>query len=479
MRLDFVTAALMGEGKTLRAWIPFLASAVLTSGLAMESPAFAQAIPTSVPGQAPASEPTTQSSIGLWDRDTLLGDLGSARATLADIGIELKAQETSEVLGNVTGGVRRGVIYEGATLATLSVDTQKFLGFGGGTFSVSGFQIHGKGLSSANLDNLNVVSGIEAKPSTRLFELWYEQSILNGGVSVRVGQQAADQEFAVSQYGALFVNSGFGWATLTAIDLPSGGPAYPFATPGVRVKVQPTDDLALLVGLYNGDPDDNGSGTSFRVDKGAFLIGELQYSLNSSETDTGLPGTYKVGAWYNSNSFPDQRFGSDGLSLANPVSNGMPLLHRGDWGLYALVDQMIYRVPGTKDQGLGLFGRIMAAPGDRNQIGFYVNAGASYKGAIPGRPDDTAGVGVIYSRVSNTASNLDVDTAAFSGAPRRIRDAETVLEVTYQAQITPWWTLQPDFQYVFKPAGGIPDPSRPSEVIGDAAVLGLRATITF
>ncbi|TSD82976.1 carbohydrate porin [Mycobacterium sp. KBS0706] len=479
MRLDFVTAASMDGDVLVRMWNSFFAAVVLSSGLLMASSALAQVPPSSLSSQVPATEPTTQSGISLRDRDTLLGDLGGVRASLEDIGIELKAQETSEVLGNITGGVHRGVIYEGATLATLSVDTEKLLGFGGGTFNVSGFQIHGKGLSANNLDNLNVASGIEAKPSTRLFELWYEQSILNGGVSIRIGQQAADQEFAVSQYGGLFVNSGFGWATLTAIDLPSGGPAYPFATPGVRVKVQPTDDLALLVGLYNGDPDDNGSGTSFRVDKGALLIGEVEYSVNSSGTDTGLPGTYKVGAWYNSNSFPDQRFGTDGLSLAEPVSNGVPLLHRGDWGIYALADQMIYRVPGTKDQGLGLFGRIMAAPSDRNQISFYVNAGANYKGMIRGRPDDTAGIGVIYSRIGDTARNLDADTVTVSGNPRPIRDAETVLEVTYQAQITPWWTLQPDFQYVFSPGGGIPDPSRPSKMIGDAAVLGLRATITF
>jgi porin len=479
MCLDSVTSTLMARRGSLQERAFFIAFAALSSGFLMEAPAFAQAAPADSSGRVSTADTAAQSGDGLWDRDTLFGDLAGVRSRLEDIGIELKAQETGEVLGNVTGGIRQGAIYEGSTLAALSVDAEKFLGFGGGTFTVSGLQIHGKGLSANNLDNLNVASGIEAKPSTRLFELWYEQSILSGRASIRIGQQAADQEFAVSQYGALFVNSGFGWATLTAIDLPSGGPAYPFATPGVRLKIQPSDDLAVLVGLYNGDPADNGSGTSFRVDQGAFLIGEVQYSVNGSEADAGLPGTYKVGAWYNSNSFPDQRFGTDGTSLADPASNGMSLLHRGDWGVYALADQMVYRVPGTKDQGLGMFGRIMAAPSDRNEISFYFNAGATYKGLIPGRPDDTAGIGVIYARIGNTARNLDADTVTFPGAPRRIRDAETVLEMTYQAQITPWWALQPDFQYVFSPGGGIPDPDQPSKRIGDAAVLGLRTTITF
>lgn len=478
MHLNFAMSVLRSRRGSLQERALVIAFAALASGSLMEVPAFAQTAPADASGAVSAAD-TSQSGDGLWDRDTLLGDLGGVWSRLEDTGIVLKAQETSEVLGNVTGGIRQGAIYEGSTLATLSIDTERFLGFGGGTFTVSGLQIHGKGLSANNLDNLNVASSIEAKPSTRLFELWYEQSILSGRTSIRIGQQAADQEFSVSQYGALFLNSGFGWATLTANDLPSGGPAYPFATPGVRLKIQPSDELAVLVGLYNGDPADNGSGTSFRVDNGAFLIGEVQYSINSSEDDAGLPGTYKVGAWYNSNSFPDQRFGAGGKSLANPESDDVPLLHRGDWGIYALADQMIYRVPGTKDQGLGLFGRIMVAPSDRNEISFYFNAGATYKGLVTGRPDDTAGIGVIYARIGNAARNLDEDTVAFSGAARPIRDAETVFEVTYQAQITPWWALQPDFQYVFSPGGGIPDPSERSKRIGDAAVLGLRTTITF
>ncbi|MGO4722509.1 MULTISPECIES: carbohydrate porin [unclassified Inquilinus] len=458
---------IMGGPPAVRRWL--LALSCVAGGLPAIPSAFAQTVPDA--GSAPAADD------GLWGRDTLFGDLGGIRSRLGDAGVQLSLQETSEVLGNVTGGVHRGAIYEGATLATLSVDTGKLLGIDGGTINASAFQIHGRGLSATNLDNLNTVSGIEAPPSTRLFELWYEQSLLGGKAAIRVGQQAADQEFAVSQYGALFVNSGFGWPTLAAIDLPSGGPAYPLATPGIRVKAQPTDALTLLVGLYNGDPDDNGSGTSFRVDKGAFLIGEAQYAVNGD--GDGLPGTYKLGAWYNSNRFADQRFDDNGLSLADPASDGVALLHRDDWGLYALADQMIYRVPGTKDQGLGLFARIMAAPGDRNEVDLFVNAGASYKGLLAGRPDDTAGLGVVYARIGARARDLDADVAAFSGSGRPIRSGETVLEATYQAQIAPWWTLQPDFQYVFSPGGHIPDPEDPSRPIGDAAVLGLRTTVTF
>jgi len=60
-----------------------------------------------------------------------------------------------------------------------------------------------------------------------------------------------------------------------------------------------------------------------------------------------------------------------------------------------------------------------------------------------------------------------------------VRSRETLLEVSYQFQVTRWWQLQPDFQYIFNPGGGIPNPNARARRIGDAAVLGLRTTIMF
>ena len=50
---------------------------------------------------------------------------------------------------------------------------------------------------------------------------------------MKVGQLAADAEFVISEGGGYFLNGTWGWPSITAADLPSGGPAYPLATPGV------------------------------------------------------------------------------------------------------------------------------------------------------------------------------------------------------------------------------------------------------
>jgi porin len=56
---------------------------------------------------------------------------------------------------------------------------------------------------------------------------------------------------------------------------------------------------------------------------------------------------------------------------------------------------------------------------------------------------------------------------------------ETVLELSYQAQVLPWLQVQPDIQYVITPGGGIPNPNRPGQLVGSAAAFGLHMIATF
>ena len=446
------------------------------------------------PGGESGVKPGEEAAKGVWDRANLFGDLGGVRTRLADLGITFGLTETSEVFGNPTGGVRQGVIYEGLSQFGVGLDAEKAFGLTGGTFNVTGYQIHGRGLSLNNLaNNLNTVSGIEALRGTLLFELWYEQVLLDKKLAIRVGQLAADQEFTLSQYAGLFLNHTFGWSTFPSADLPSGGPSYPLATPGLRVKYIPRDDVSLLAAVFNGDPAGPGfgsgfpqardpSGTAFRLRDGVFAIAEVQYGLNQGDNATGLPGTYKFGAYFNSQNFADQRRNASGPTLANPTgvsTNAVGRNRRGNYSLYAVADQLVWRKPGTKGDGAGVFVRVMGAPGDRNLVNFYADAGVTYKGLIDGRDSDTVGLAVGYARISDTASKSDADTARFIGGAYPIRRSETVLEVTYQAQVAPWWQIQPTAQYLFNLNGGVPNPQNPAKRLGDAAAFGLRTTVTF
>jgi porin len=204
-------------------------------------------------------------------------------------------------------------------------------------------------------------------------------------------------------------------------------------------------------------------------------------SSNDSSQSLGLPGSIRLGAWYHAGEFADQRFDLQGLSLIELRSKGQPLEHRGDFGVYAVIDQMLWRVPGSSDQGLSAFMRASASPSDRNPVDLYADAGLTYKGLILGRPDDLTGIGVAFGRISPQAAAADQARVFFSGDPMPIRDYEALVELTYQAQITKDWSVQPDFQYILHPGGNVPDPSDPNGAspIPNALVIGVRTMIKF
>ncbi|HWB49993.1 MAG TPA: carbohydrate porin [Stellaceae bacterium] len=405
----------------------------------------------------------------------LLRDPFGARSAIGAYGLTLGINETDEVLGNFTGGTKHGAIYEGLTDISLKFDMRQRFQWPG-VACVRAFQIRGHGLSFRNLGNLDTASSIEADPTTRLFEFWYEQYI-GDQWRLRLGQQAADQEFLVSTTAKLFINSTFGWPSLPSIDLPAGGPAYPLATPAVRLRFDPTDELAILAGVFNGNPTGapfssndpqrfDPSGTAFRIGDGVLAIVEARYNPGNTSDN----GTYRLGAWFNSERFPSQRFASNGVSLASPPSSGSPLLLDNDYSVYGVIDQPVYT---DKESGrnLNVFVRAMGAPGDRNLVNFYVDTGLAFQGPF-GRKDDIVGLGFGYSQIGSGARGLDADNAALTpGYP--VRSREAVVELTYEIQVADWWQLQPDFQYIVAPS------AIPGQRIGNAAVLGLRSSISF
>ncbi len=432
-----------------------------------------------------------------WQRTNyLLGDMWGLRSWMSQYGFSLAIQETSEVLGNVTGGNRRGFDYDGLTTMILQGDTNRAFGWYGGTFDVSALDIHGRNLSADNLGTLQTASGIEADRGLRLWEFWYQQKFLDEDrLDIKIGQQSLDQEFMVSQNALIFVNTMFGWPMVPSADLPGGGPAYPLSAVGVRVRAKPTNSITILAGLFNGNPAPStngdpqkldGSGTSFPTNGGKMAIAELQYAYPAlsgmvypGEAEP-LARLYRLGIWYNTESFSDLRFDENGLSLANPASDGNPLQHRHDYSIYAVADQMIWAWDKDTNRNLSVFFRAMGTPQqDRNLIDFSLNAGFVLHQPLHYRNDDTFGIGIGYAHVSPQAAALDRDTAAFSGSFTPIRGSETFVEATYQYQVTPWWQMQPDLQYVFNPGAGIASTTQPTEKVGNELVLGMRANLQF
>jgi porin len=197
--------------------------------------------------------------------------------------------------------------------------------------------------------------------------------------------------------------------------------------------------------------------------------GAYKYNAGAGQ----LPGTVKIGGWQQWGNFPHPRYNSDGGLLG--IAGGDPHIIEGDYGLYAIIDQMLYRWRGAADpKGVSAFGRVIGSPSDRNLMDIYWEAGLTFTGMTDSRPDDILGVGFAYSGVSDHVSGFQMDSGAAV-----ISNYEALLEVSYTAQIVPGLSIQPDFQYFWNPGGRAADPNDPTTAVPNAAVLGVRSTINY
>ena len=446
---------------------------------------------------APASAAAAPGSWGFLDMKgpNLLGDMGGLRPALDKHGVQLTILENVETFGNLSGGVKQGFETDGLTTVTLQMDTEKAFGLKGGTLNVSGLQYWGGNLTANNLLVLQTLSDIEAPVGVRLWELWYQQKFTDK-FDVKIGEQSLDEEFTISpSANSLFVSGVSGFPALPAADLPAGGPAYPLAGLGVRGRVQLTDSVTLLGGVFNGIPipqdspnaaTSNPNGVSFPLDVGTFAIAELQYAFGSSaqgkpNADGPLPGAYKIGAWYDSTKFDDLQTDTVGLPLASPLSNGTPAGRHGNFSLYGVADQMIWRSKDDASRSLNAFVRPMFTPyPDRNLVSASINAGLALKAPLAGRDSDTLGFEMGTAWASSGASSFDRQMQVFQPSVYTpMRGSETFVEATYQFQVLPSWQIQPDVQYFINPGLGIANPDEPTQRIKNEFVLGLRTNVNF
>lgn len=435
----------------------------------------------------PAAARAQDAPPNLLDRTTLIDSTTGPRARLVESGITLGVQEQSEIWGNLRGGARRGGAYFGMTTATIAIDTERLVGLPGGSAYISVFQLHGTPITSRLTGSAQEISGIDGAPTTRLGSIWYEQRFADDFLSVRLGQMSLDEEFMSSNAAAILMNVSFSTnhvVSLRGADTTySGGPLTPVAAPGIRIKLMPTEQIAVLGAVLTGEPFDHRrndrNGLLFRMPGGTISLLEMQYALNQGESDNGLPGTYKLGGWFSTARVDDEYYDNRGLSLANPASSGVPRLHTRNWRVYAIADQMVWRRQETKDEGLTVFAGASVGPSDRNPADLSLFAGVNWKGIVPDRADDVAGFGISYLRASRSVRRLDADYRTLGASASPIHDREMVFEMTYKIQATGWMQLQPSIQYIHHPSAYIANPSRPTEILKDALAIGTRLTVTF
>jgi porin len=393
--------------------------------------------------------PLAQEQGPWWTWSTIDGNWGGYRQSLADDGVVVSGSTIVDLLGNVSGQAR-AFAPANASLVSVDADLEKLL-------SLKGLLVHtefvanaGQNLSTKSIGNLLQVATAFAQPGYYLGQMYVQQKLFSDKLTLQMGRMTTANNFAslpvFADYVSFAVNPVPINLTTNTVYFTSL-PAVQWAAVGTMAA---TDWLAFAVGVYNtnlpsGLPvaSRHGVDFSFQGSGGPMEVAQLTYTLNRGSDDTGLPGTYYLGGFYS---------GADYSSLSDGETR------KGNYGFYLEGQQMIYRRGGANsDVGLTPWISVAYTPPQRiNQLPLLVMAGASYRGLIPGRSDDTTAVGFYYGKIS---------TSVPSGS------GEKVVELNYMWWATPWLGMTPDLQYVLTPSGR--SSSR------NAAVIGVQFQILF
>jgi porin len=408
--------------------------------------------------------------------------------TLITNGVHPYLSYALETMGNLRGGLNRGGVVDGLLEAGFRLDLDRLVGWKGGHFCASMAWTHGPSLSQKYIGDIFNPSNLDAEDSVRLYELWLEQRFFDDRLVFKAGNLAADREFLTSNLSSLFCNATFGWPGIAGSNIRA--PAFPLTTPGFKLIATPHERLSFSAAVFNGEPDPldaqgqsrNQHGVHFDFSHHPLTMFELAFQPTPNPATT-----IKLGGWYHFGDYDDYRYDTSGMSLADPLSSGIPRIHSGNFGLYVMLDLALWRerqedgsspnpLPsdGRRKEaggGLSLFGRVAAVPGDRNLVSFYADGGLHYRGLLTGRDDDEIGLGLAYGRISPHARGTVADDNFYSAGTAAIPDYEMVLEFTYKAYLKQWWTIQPDLQWIIHPGG--------SSALKNALVIGLRSTVSF
>lgn len=424
-------------------------------------------------------------SDGFFVRPSVLGDWGGLRSRLENEGVVFTLTQTLDVLGNVNGGVKRGIEYDGLFQPQMDVDLEKLVGLPGMSAHVAAYVVQGKGLSQTNLQNIMTVTNTEYAPAgTKMGEFWVQQKFFGDTLAIKLGQIEADLNFDTIESSAFMVNSTWGWPAIWAQNLPGQGPTYPNAVPGAQLILTPNPEWTFQGAVFNGNPTGNNpkgntTGLDFPLGNGTLSFLEAAYNLNPEGGEGKLPGTYKLGGWYNSQTFNSLNMANNGQPLAAD-SGAPPQSFKGNYSLYASFDQAIWRDANTEDQGPNVFASVHVSPqSERNQVNWFVEGGVNYKGLIDGRPLDQTALGFAYMSMSNAYVSNVQNQNAYQGTNLPTPNFESFIEFDYQAVISPWLAVQPFVTYVINPGARAPQPQNAQLPINNALVFGVRTNVSF
>lgn len=330
---------------------------------------------------------------------------------------------TLEHVQNLEGGVDQGSRSLASADFTLTADTAEAGLWQGGEFF--GYLLANYGGDPSELvGDVQGMSNIAAEDETKLYELWYQHSFLDGQLKTLLGLHDYNAVFYSLDSAALFTHPSFGIGPDTSQVGPS---IFPTTAVAALLSVEVENYYAHLA-IYDGVPGHpdgrRGSYIRFEEGEGVFRAGEV-----GMKTEAYKIG---VGVWQHN------------ALVENPVNGQM---HRDNKGLYLITEYQWL-------EHLALFLHAGFADQDVNQLENYYGLGGVYTDLwLSG---DALGLAVAQ------AQNGD----AFLQQNIELEQKETAWELSYAMPLHDRVTLQGSAYYVNNPSM---DPT-----LDNAFALGFR-----
>ena len=392
-------------------------------------------------------------------QETLTGDWEGARTASAKAGLLMNAGIKLDTLRN-RGGQSNGTGSVSHIDAKLAMDLDLLGGWAGGSAMLNVISNSGAGPGAQSVGNLMGVTNIEVPypTTTRLFQVWIQQSFLEDRAAVLVGLYPVDSEFFAMDSAGVLLGPQYGAPADLAF---TRGPSlFNNSAFGLRVKLQSTDKTlyamgALLDGIPNDPAHPRRTTIRFGNGDGSFRIGEIGWLPQAENEAYQGHAKYAAGYWAYSAKVDDQL----------DIANGRPPQQQASVGGYFLGEQTLLRLQGEGRFASG-FARYTWTDGDSTPIENTLNIGLHLKGMLDSRPDDVLAIAWTRAKLAEKWRAAELVSNG-----NQTYSAETSWEISYRYMLTPYFAVQPSIQRVTHP-GGIYG-------LSTANLIGFRLDITL
>ena len=406
------------------------------------------------------------------------GDWGGVRTGWLDKGIDVQLSYTGEMAANAHGGYDKDHTARWTEQygLGLNADLQKLLGWEHSQFQLTITERDGRNLTNDRIADPRV-GGYSSSQEVygrgqtwHLTQLWLNQTLLDERLEVKLGRMTVGEDFA--SFSCDFQNLSFCGAQPGNV-VGDYWVNWPTSQWAARIKYHTSDNSYLQLGAYQVNPtfinDRYARRSGWKPNNPGGTTGALiPLEAGWQPAWRGLPGSWKVGAWYNTSEGEDLYLDLN----RNPrgVTGLAPLQRNGRFGGYLSLQQQVTGRAGGR--GATVFLNFTQADRHTSRLDRQLALGVQYQGPFEGRPLDSAGlaIGATHNngRFADFAGQNDVrtgqDTIAGSGY-------ELVGEVYYAWNPVPSVSLRPNLQLIRHPGG--------TSRNGNAVVIGLKTIIAF